>query len=125
MNEKDFFGAVDVVEISIEEITDLKVDADEERLKDFEVFRIDEIVPRRWTGVSSCGTQERVNAEARAALEGWAKNKIFQYRDLRYIRYGTPGGTANSWYNGGGGFGGSGRTCTGVISLPCYIEFRR
>lgn len=90
---------------------------------DAEILRIEETVSLGWRGVSSCSRQDRINAEARSALELWVKNKLFQYRDLDLIRYGSGEGRVRC--SSGGGDWGSARWCSCGGSMPCYIEFKK
>ena len=87
-----------------------------------QVLRVEENVSANWSGVRDCGNAQQVNAEARRALESWAKDKMFQYRHLRYIRYGAGAGTGRVTQSDSG-WGGGGRSCRAYITMPCYIEF--
>jgi len=93
--------------------------------KDFsgEILRIEEKVGLGWRGVRGCGDQSRVNAEAKAAMERWVKDKLFQYRDLDLVRYGNGQGQVRC--RSGGGDWGSARWCGCSGSMPCYIEFKK
>lgn len=90
---------------------------------DAEILRIEENVSLGWRGVRGCGNQDRVNAEARAAMQRWVKDKLFQYRDLDLVRFGNGQGSVRC-RSGGGGLG-SARWCGCSGSMPCYIEFKK
>ena len=86
------------------------------------VLRVEEKVGRSWSGVASCGHSDRIQAEAQAALNEWIKQKIFQYRNLRYLRAGAGEGRAR-WTDYNPPFGA--RSCHGSLTMPCYIEFAK
>jgi hypothetical protein len=88
-----------------------------------DILRIEESVGLGWSGVRGCNSQDRVNAEARAALERWVKDKLFQYRQLDLLRYGNGQGRVSCRSSGGNW--GSARRCACSGSLPCFIEFKK
>jgi hypothetical protein len=87
-----------------------------------EVLRIEEVVGRRWSGVASCGHSDRIQQEAQTALNEWIQKKLFEYRNLRYIRAGSGEGRAR-WSTNNPPFGA--RSCSGSLTMPCYIEFNK
>jgi len=107
-------------ETEISEFSEVVIELDESIHQ--EVLRIEENLPLAWRGVQRCGRQDRVDSEARSALEKWVKDKLFQYRDLEMIGYGNGKGRVRC--NSSGGNWGNPRRCGCRGSLPCYIEFR-
>ncbi|MFK5855084.1 MAG: hypothetical protein QM503_03060 [Bacteroidota bacterium] len=88
-----------------------------------DIVRIEESVYFSWGGVTGCNTQERADGEYSKVLKSWVKNKMYEHRNWRWVRYGTNGvsGTCNSfrdrWTNV--------RSCGCRGHLKCYIEFRK
>ncbi len=125
MTPEEFFDEVEQVDLEItsdENADEISVALKlSESFDKAEVLRIEEQVSHGWSGVSSCGHSDRIKSEAAQALEAWAKNKIFQYRHLRYIRYGHLGGSART--SSSGGSWGQPRRCRGSLTIKCYIEF--
>lgn len=94
------------------------------KLQPGEVLRIEETVYASWGGVSGCCDQNTVDAEWRAAFQRWVKEKLFQYRHLRWIRYGQVSNATGKCSRSGGDWG-SARRCRASLSAPCFIEFRQ
>lgn len=87
-----------------------------------DILRLEEDVSKRFSGVRSCSDPGVHNSNANAALNKWAQTKIFEHRNLRYIRFGHLGGTAH-WTNRTSWDGR--RSCSGYVVIKCYIEFRK
>ena len=122
VSEADAFPAAACTdEATITAFDEVTLEVDEKL--DAEVLRIEEQVGLGWRGVRGCGDQDRVNAEARAAMQRWVKDKLFQYRDLDLVRFGNGQGQVRC--SSGGGDWGSARWCGCSGSMPCYIEFRK
>ena len=108
--------------LNVENFVDEASDAKALKLERSEILRIEEEVSRRFSGVRSCSDPNVHNANATAAMNEWAQAKIFENRNLRYIRFGHLGGTVN-WTNRTDWDGT--RSCTGYVVIKCYIEFRK
>jgi hypothetical protein len=108
------------VELSLEKTIEEAPDARQSKLTD--VLRIEEDVARRFSGVRGCSDSATHNSNALQALEEWAKAKIFEHRDLRYIRYSYLSGSAR-WTNYTSWDGT--RSCSGSVTIRCFIEFRK
>ncbi len=87
-----------------------------------EVLRIEEDVYARWSGVRGCCTGDTPNNNVKAAFAKWVQKKLYDYRDLRYIRYGHGGGTANCRTTTSG-WPDNRTSCTGSATVKAYIEF--
>jgi hypothetical protein len=92
--------------------------------KDADVLRIEEDVYASWSGVSGCCDGDTPSNNVNAAFTKWVKDKIFQYRDLRYLRYGQGGGTARC-RTSSSGFPDNRRSCRGSATVKAYIEFEK
>jgi hypothetical protein len=86
-----------------------------------DVLRIEEDRSRGWSGVRGCCDQDTVNANAKACFDEFVKDKIYQYRHMRFIGAGAPPSSAHCSYSGGDW--GSARTCRGGVTLKCWAEF--
>ena len=92
------------------------------KLEKTDILRLEENVSESFRGVRSCSKPEVHSANALVAMNRWAQAKIFEHRDLRYIRFGHLGGTA-SWMNHTDWDGK--RWCSGSVTVKAYIEFRK
>lgn len=89
-----------------------------------DVLRIEEDVYASWSGVSGCCSGDTPNKNVNVEFTKWVKDKIFQYRDLRYIRYGHGGVTARC-VTSSSGFPDNRRSCRGSAKVKAYIEFEK
>jgi len=89
-----------------------------------EILRIEEKVYVSWGGVTGCCAQDRIDGSCRAKLEEWAKNKMFEHRQLRWLRYGSLSAQV-SCSQSRAPWPDNSRSCRGSVSLPCYIEFTK
>ncbi len=90
--------------------------------KTSDIIRIEEARSGSWSGVRGCCDQNTVDANAEGIFKSFLEEKIYQNRHLRYINSGHGGGTAHCRGHGGG-WGGSGRSCGGNLTLQCWAEF--
>lgn len=109
-------------DLNLENLIDEAADSKVLNLEQSEILRIEEEVSRRFSGVRSCSEPSTHNSNATAAMNEWAQRKIFENRDLRYVRFGHLGGTAH-WTNRTAWDGT--RSCTGYVLIKCFIEFRK
>lgn len=93
-------------------------------VSDLDILRIEEDVYASWKGVNGCCKGETPNNNLNIAITKWVKDKIFEYRDLRYVRYGHGGGTAKCTTSSSG-FPDNRRRCRGSITVKAYIEFTK
>jgi hypothetical protein len=124
MESKNFYtiDSEDSSNLDLEHFVDEASDSKTLNLEHNEVLRIEEEVSRRFSGVRGCSDSSTHNSNATAAMNEWAQRKIFENRNLRYIRFGHLGGTAH-WTNRTAWDGT--RSCTGYVVIKCFIEFRK
>lgn len=88
------------------------------------VLRIESKLTANWKGVQSCGDQDRVyrNTDERALV--WIKDKLFEHRDSKWVRYG--------WYyekpnvrNWKDDWPSSARNCRGSVEFVIFIELEK
>ena len=113
-----------------EETTNIHPSHDSDELAEFaakaapdqDVLRVEEDVYASWSGVSGCCSGDTPQKNVNAAFAKWVKDKLYQYRHLRYTRYGHGGGTAHCttstalWPD-------NRRSCRGSATVKGYIEF--
>lgn len=87
-----------------------------------DVLRIEETVTAGWSGVNGCCDSGTVNGNAKNALEGWVKKKFLEHINHQVLRYGSGQGSA-SCTNRRAPWPDNSRSCSGALSMPCYIEF--
>ena len=124
MENKDFYTIdnEDSLDLNLEHYVDEASDSKTLNLQQSEILRIEEEVSRSFSGVRGCSDSNTHNSNATAAMNEWAQRKIFENRNLRYIRFGHLGGTAY-WTNRTAWDGT--RSCTGYVVIKCFIEFRK
>jgi hypothetical protein len=87
-----------------------------------DVLRVEEDVYASWSGVSGCCSGDTAQRNVNAAFARWVQEKLYQYRHLRYTKYGHGGGTArcttstSPWPD-------NRRSCRGSATVKGYIEF--
>lgn len=87
-----------------------------------QILRIENTLVASWSGVSSCGEIERMkrNTDEKAII--WIKDKLFEHRESKWIRYGWYYETPNvreskePWPS-------NKRSCTGNVKFVAFIEF--
>ena len=127
-NEVSISGNNDILIIENEVSIDLMTDDSIEETSDAnnydagKILRIEGNATERFGGVRSCGDSDVHQAAAKRALNEWAKNQIFEHRNLKYTRFGHLGGTAQ-WTNYT--YWDGRRGCSGHVSIKCFIEFRK
>ncbi|GEM_PF-6048116 len=84
--------------------------------------RFTEKITRRFTGVRSCSKQDRADGAAKAALESIIKRELRYNSHWQVIRKGWKEGT-HYWDNIGGGFGTTGRECSGFVETEFYFDY--
>ena len=89
-----------------------------------QVLRVEETLTASFSGVRSCGDSARAASEAKNRLEQWVQTKLFEYRDLQYLGYGTGEGR-HTWSNSTGPWPENRRSCRGTVTFPAYIEFKK
>lgn len=118
----------EVENIEFKESISIKLDETAHEFKNLtieksDIVRIEESVRFSWSGVTGCNTQERADAEYSNTLNSWVKNKMFEYRNWRWVRYGT-NGVSGSCSRSRDRWTGV-RSCGCRGHLKCYIEFRK
>lgn len=124
MENNNFYTIDDQGTLELKAIKEIDeaIEAASISLESGDILRLEEGVSKRFTGVRSCSDPDVHNSNANVALNKWAQAKIFEHRNLRYIRFGHLGGTAH-WTNYTTWDGR--RYCTGYVVIKCYIEFRK
>lgn len=124
MENENFYTIDDegTLDLSAIKETNEAIEANELNLTAGDILRLEENVTGRFSGVRSCSDPNVHSAKALAAMNKWAQEKIFEHRDLRYIRFGHLGGNA-SWRNYTSWDGK--RSCSGSVTVKAYIEFRK
>ena len=123
MNENEFFEILETEELEMNEsFSDLAQESKEMNFKSNDILRIEENVSHSWSGVTNCGHTDRIRRECAGAVERWARNKMFEYRQYRWIRYGNESSRVHITQRNPP-FGP--RSCGARTSIPCYIEFRK
>ena len=89
-----------------------------------EILRIEENVPVYWSGVTGCCSQSRIDSNCDSAYKSWVQKKLYEYRHLRWVRYGHPAARI-SCSSGRLGWPNDERWCRARTTLECYIEFRK
>lgn len=94
-------------------------------LDDSDILRVEESISFHWSGVKGCNRRERVERELRKDFENWVKAKLYEYRHLRWTRYGIVSGSVKgkctSWKDRWTGK----RKCVCRGGMKGYIEFRK
>lgn len=123
MKHEDFFTTEEEISVNIKGNLDEVIEFKKLKLKDSDVLKIEENVNHHWRGVTSCGHADRIKNESWTKVQSWAKNKIFEYREYRYVRYGNKAHTVyvEQWKDPITGK----RKCGARTTIPCFIEFRR
>jgi hypothetical protein len=111
-------------ELNEREFQDLSEDflgLDKNTLENADIVRIEEDVPFYWSGVSGCNDNTRAQNEYLKTRNEWAKNKIFEYRQWRWVKFGALSANGrcrqsqDPWTNV--------RKCSCSGTLKCFIEF--
>ena len=104
-------------------MSDSVYEADNLNLTDSDIVRIEENVPFHWSGVTGCNNHDRAQNEYKKTLTNWVKNKMYEHRNWRWIRYSATEaiGRCTQYRDRWTGK----RSCLCRGSLKCYIEFRR
>lgn len=87
-------------------------------------LKIVEKIYRSWSGVRSCGKQERVESELQAAVEAWVGAKLIEYVNWEVVQYGHSE-VAIRTSNGRGSFPDRKRYCNGSLQTDAFIIFRK
>jgi hypothetical protein len=123
MKEEDFFKIEKTEEFEMtEQFGQTAPESEKVTYKENDILRIENNVYHSWSGVSSCGHADRIKSECWGAVQNWAKNKIFEHSQYRYIRYGNESSRVRV-LNRKPPFGA--RSCSASTTIPCYIEFRK
>lgn len=123
MKEEEFFENLETEELELNEnFGSEALESAELDLKAIGILRIDENVKHSWRGVKNCGDKNRINNECRRAMENWAKNKMFEYSEYRWIKYGNKSSSVRVTQRRARLSGR--RSCSASTTIPCYIEFR-
>jgi hypothetical protein len=108
--------------LSIEQHFDEAVNSTTLSIEPSDILRIEEEVSRSFSGVRSCSSPDTHTSNAIIAMNEWVQCKLFENRNLRYIKFGNYGGTAH-WTDRWAWDGT--RSCSGYVVIKCYIEFRK
>lgn len=92
-------------------------------LSNSDIVRIEEDVSFSWSGVTGCNSNDRAQSEYQNTLKAWVKNKLFEYRNWSWVRYGAieANGRCSQSKDPWTGV----RRCGCSGKLKCYIEFRK
>ena len=122
---EDILKEIESTELNVLSLLDFNETAPEVnslQLRNSDIVRIEENVPFGWSGVTGCNNNERAQSEYRKTLAEWVKNKMYEYRNWRWIRYGSSEATGRcSQYDDIW----TGRRCNCRGTLKCFIEFRK
>ena len=123
ISEKKLFEILETNEIELNEDVDEK-SSDFQSSSNNDILRVEEDIGASWSGVSNCGNDGRISSACRRRLEEWARDKMFEYRHLKWIRFGHQWPVRaritrrrNRWTNE--------RSCRGSATLNCYMEFEK
>lgn len=111
-------------QLSTEEGSDTTLNPKLANVDKASIFRVEETLSATFSGVRSCSDSSRALNEAKNRLEGWVQEKLFQYRDLQYLRYGSGEGR-HTWSNSTSPWPENRRSCRGSVTFPAFIEFKK
>ena len=124
MTEEELFEILETTELeNTSDFGQAMPEAEELNLDSGDILRIEEPIRHTWTGVTSCGHQDRIKNECWGRVQSWAKDKMFEYRQFRCLRYGN-GSSRVKIRNRKDPWTGK-RSCWAGTTIPCYIEFRK
>jgi len=122
-NLEAFFSTESTNDTKTNSIEEKAYEAENRTYDNKDLLTIKEKVFVGYQGVTNCCNQERVNNEVSSALKKWVEKKLFEYRDLRWVRYGCPPTTIRCVQTRDVITGK--RRCTGRGTINAYIQFRR
>lgn len=86
------------------------------------ILRIEADLGAYWSGVRGCDDFARKKTEIEKVTNNWIKDKLFENKHLKWIRYGWNIQDI-SVLNGRNPFPDNSRYCSGTAKLKIYIEF--
>lgn len=122
-----------VLELEEDQLTELEqyenskhaIEHESPSLEDSDILRVEEKISFHWSGVKGCNRRERVERELNKDFQNWVKGKLYEYRDLRWIKYGIVSGSVkgkcSKWKDRWTGK----RKCVCRGGMKGYIEFRK